>query len=377
MEAFLTAHAIDAFLARPQAEIAFFSSHVVDSLRVDLQTFPTEPASDPTGSEALAAAGRADAFFNSLRIPVFFGNSPAVQIRLWERVLAILREADERRYAILHKGTPFYFLGVASYIAEDFERALYYLDCALSEDLRLHAERWHLIPSGMFVRLDSLPANQFGRQLVHDALGRLTELAKSLVAVGADPLTLELFRSRLVNRAMQSQPELRSVVTALLSFVLELQPRRTQLTLAPAGGSGEPFFLHLFKGGLLFETLLKSSPRGKVLCAAHPKATLNTLLTDSTLTSMLGHSGSVQGLNAPTFDDLLARVGADETAGKGFPIRALQAAWGVRNSTGHNVAWPNRPTVEEYERLFVLLYGSLSIVLNRLYEPELLANGAA
>jgi hypothetical protein len=229
----------------------------------------------------------------------------------------------------------------------------------------------------MFVRLDSLPANQFGRQLVHDALGRLTELAKSLVAVGADPLTLELFRSRLVNRAMQSQPELRSVVTALLSFVLELQPRRTQLTLAPAGGSGEPFFLHLFKGGLLFETLLKSSPRGKVLCAAHPKATLNTLLTDSTLTSMLGHSGSVQSLNAPTFDDLLARVGADETAGKGFPIRALQAAWGVRNSTGHNVAWPNRPTVEEYERLFVLLYGSLSIVLNRLYEPELLANGAA
>jgi hypothetical protein len=180
-----------------------------------------------------------------------------------------------------------------------------------------------------------------------------------------------------VNRAMQSVPELRSVVTAFLSFVLELQPRRTQLTLAPAGGSGEPFFLHLFKGGLLLETLLKTSDRGKVLCAANPKATLNALLTDTTMTSMLGLSSVLQGLNTLTFDDLLSRVEADEMAGQGFPIRALQAAWGIRNSTGHNVAWPKRPTVDEYERLFILLYGSLSIVLDRLYASELLATGAA
>jgi hypothetical protein len=377
MEPFRTAQAVDAFLGCPQAEIAFFSGRFVDALAADLRTFPIDPPSDSTGSDALVAAGRADAFFNSLRIPGFFGDSPSIQIRLWERTLALLREADERRYALLHKGTPFYFLGVASYIAEDFERALYYLDCALTEDSRLHADRWHLVPSGMFVRLDSLPENQFGRQLVSDALTRLTELNQRLAAIGGIPLTLELFRTRLVNRAMQSVPELRSVVTAFLSFVLELRPRQTQLNLAPGGGSGEPFFLHLFKGGLLLETLLKTSDRGKVLCAANPKATLNTLLTDPTVTSLLGLSSVLQGLNTPTFDDLLSRIADDEKAGQGFLTRALQAAWGVRNSTGHNVAWPRRPTVDEYERLFVLLYGSLSVVLDRLYAPELLSAGAA
>ena len=180
-----------------------------------------------------------------------------------------------------------------------------------------------------------------------------------------------------MNRAMHSEAELRSVVTALLSFILEFQPRRTQLTLAPVGERRASFFLHLFKGGLLFETLLKMSPRGKVVCAAKPKATLNTLLTDQTLTSMLGLSNVVQGLNTPTFDDLLSRVATDEQAGHGFPMRAIQAAWGIRNSTGHNVAWPKRPTTDEYERLFILLYGSLSMALDRLYTPQLLASGAA
>jgi len=377
MESFLTAGAIDAFLSRPQAEWVFFSSQVVDALAADLQTFPLRPPGDPTGAEALAGARRADAFFNSLRIPVFFENSPTIQIKLWERTLGVLLDADEERYATLHKGTPFYFLGVGSYIAEDFERALYYLDCALTEDLRLHAERWHQVPSGMFVRLDSLPENQFGRQLVHEAQGRLAELNQTLATIGAVPLTLELLRTRLVNRAMQAEPELRSVVTALLSFLLELRPRRTQLRLAPVGGSGEPFFLHLFKGGLLFETLLKMSPQGRRICAAKPKATLNTLLTDGTLTSKLGLSCVVQGLNTITFDDLLARIEADEKAGHGFPMRAVQAAWGIRNATGHNVAWPKRPTSDEYERLFALLFGSLSMALDRLYTEELLANGAA
>ena len=344
MTTLLTAQAIETFLSHSEGELVFFSDSLVQALAADLETFPDIPLKDPRGSEALALAERADALFNALRIPAFFSNSPTTQIRLWERTLGILRDSEEHRYSNLHKGTAFYFLGVASYIAEDFERALYYVDCALSEDLRLHGERWHMVPSGMFVRLDPLPENQFGRQLVHDALERLVALNHDLSTKGACPMTVELFRTRLVNRAMNSEPELRSVVTALLSFLLELQPRRTQLRLAPAGGSGEPFFLHLFKGGLLFETLLKMSPRGRAISFANPRATLNTFLTDPTLTSQLGFAGGVKGLNAPMFDDLLARIAADESAGLGFPARAVQAAWGIRNSTGHNVAWPSRPT---------------------------------
>ena len=149
------------------------------------------------------------------------------------------------------------------------------------------------------------------------------------------------------------------------------------LGLAPAEGSGEPFFLHLFKGGLLFETLLKASPHGAAVGASNPKATLNSLLTDKNLASALGLSGAVQGLGALTFDDLLARVAADEAAGHDFVMRAIQAGWGIRNVTGHNVAWPRRPTTEEYDRLFILLYGSLAIALDRLYTPEFLESGAA
>lgn len=377
MEPLITAQAIESLLSKSKAELVFHSSALIQALKADLGTFTQAAPRDPTGSEALEAASRADTLFNSLRIPVLFGPSPTVQIRLWELILGLLRRSDETRYSLLHKGTPFYFLGIASYMAEDFERALYYVDCALSEDFRLHGSRWHRVPSGMFVRLDSIPESQFGRSLVHEAQGQLDRQNNGLVAHGATPLSLDSYRARLVNRAMQSKPALRSVVTAFLSFMLERQSRRTLLELAPAEGSGEPFFLHLFKGGLLFETLLKASDLGAAMCVSKPRATLKSLLVDDGVTTALGLSRAVQGLGSSSFDQLLERVEEDEAAGRDFATRAIRAAWGIRNVTGHNVAWPRRPTTEEYDRLFMLLYGSLAIVLDRLYAPELLENGAA
>lgn len=136
---------------------------------------------------------RADAFFNSLGIPGLFGASPNIQVRLWERTLSILRTTDGHRYQAIHKGTPFYFLGVGSYMAQDFEGAMYYMDCALTQDVRLHGERWHLVPSGMFVRLDETPENQFGRELVRQSCDTLANWNAKLLAMGATCLSLESY----------------------------------------------------------------------------------------------------------------------------------------------------------------------------------------
>jgi len=369
---------IRSFLARSQVELAFYSDQFAEALAKDLGEFPAMEAADPTGEDALAAAARADTLFTYLRIPVYFDGAPSIQIRLWERTLRILLNTDKNRYAALHKGTPFYFLGIASYLAEDFERALFYMDCALEQDYRLHGPRWYRIPSGMFVRLDDIPEAQAGRVLVRDARILFESFGNIIATEGGTPVSLDGYRARLVNYGIEREPELRSVVTAFLSYLLEVTPRRTQLELAPAGsGTGEPFFLHLFKGAVLFESLLRASLAGRPIVAGNPKTTLNTLLSSPAIFQGLTLNSAPQGWGGCTFGDVVTRIQADAAAGVPFNERAVRAVWALRNTTGHNLAWPLRPDSAEYERLFVLVLGSIMLAINSLYQEQTLETGGA
>jgi len=143
-----SAAVLQVFLNRTPADLAFRSDEFARALIADFEALSHDPAD-------------ADFLFSSLRIPALFGESPERQITVWERVLGILRDADAARYEAIHKGTPFYFLGVASYLGQDFERALFYMDCALEQDHRLHGDRWYRVPSGMFVRLDDVLARLY------------------------------------------------------------------------------------------------------------------------------------------------------------------------------------------------------------------------
>src|SRR5947199_3082858 len=361
----LSARVIESFLTHSQSELAFYSTQFAEALAEDLQTFPVEPAADPTGADSLGAARQADNLFNALRIPIYFGQSPSAQIEMWERTLTILRNSDERRYEALHKGTPFYFLGIASYLGQDFERALFYMDCALDQDFRLHGPRWYRIPSGMFVRLDDVPDTQAGRELVRDARSLFESCGNAIAADGGTHLSLDGYRARLVNYAIQQEPELRSVVTAFLSFLLEILPRRIQLALAPVGvGTGEPFLLHLFKGAVLFETLLRASPAGRSVVTRNPGATLSHLLKSPAMLQGLMLNGPPKSFSVHTFADVLAGIQADAASGFKFNDRAIRATWALRNTTGHNLAWPVRPTTKVYEQLFILVLGSIMLAIN-------------
>src|SRR5207249_1413560 len=73
-------------------------------------------------------------------------------------------------------------------------------------------------------------------------------------------LTLDRLRETFLRPAiMQGFENLRSMATTMLSFLLEFRHRDKLIALRPGSGTAEPFFLHLFKGCLLFESLLKEN----------------------------------------------------------------------------------------------------------------------
>lgn len=309
----------------------------------------------------------ADTFFGYSQIVKGFGSNPATQVWAWERLLRILRDKDPEKYDRIHKGTPFYFLATAAYVGSDFEKALAFMDAAVEEDRRLHGERWRDAPSGLFFRLESENQAQFARDVVIQVRASIESELAGLVPAGGPKLSLSDVIKRFIEPAIDGSQELRSAVTALFTFVLEFKSRLDDLDLLPSSGTGELVYIHLFKGALLFETLLKTSEVGRKVSAAKPNATLGTLLADRNVYQSLGFDAAPQGLGGDTFDEILQVIDGSECRGQPFRTRVVRATWGIRNKTGHSLAWPQKPSPELYEYVFTLIFGAIALVMAQLY----------
>ncbi len=357
---FLSVDFLNQSAGKSVIEVYLYTNDYKKLLIEDFRKLQIDPA------DALMAAGVADDLFSSTGIIRRLWYSPVAQINAWEHVLGIMAADDPAKYQNIHKGTPFYFLGMASYLARDFEKALFYMDAALEEDLRLHKDRWFELPSGKFVLFDDRTNNQAAKELVTITRKIFEDVMREVTSSSGISLSLDELRDKLVKPAMTPGSIKRSAVTGVFTFLLEFSSRAKELSLAGTPTStGEPFFLHLFKGALLFETLLKTSPAGGVIKSVNRKATINNFLNDGSIYSAFGFTAAPQGFGAQTFDDVIAEIKNDTTPD--FTQRAVRATWGIRNTTGHSLAWPYRPDPEEYKELFQLIVAALSATLSKLH----------
>jgi hypothetical protein len=57
-----------------------------------------------------------------------------------------LREADAVKYRQIHKGIPFYFMSWLAFDLRNYEKALFYIDAGISEDVRKNPKGWQENP---------------------------------------------------------------------------------------------------------------------------------------------------------------------------------------------------------------------------------------
>lgn len=351
---FSSANLLDQALNKTAIEVYIYSDTYKDLLLKDYRNLPIN---DPAA---------ADKLFSRCGFSGRLAYSPTAQIEAWEYILDLMAKDDADRYEKLHKGTPFYFIGMASYYSRDFEKALFYMDAALEEDLALHKEKWPDNPAGKFVLLQEDSPDQAAKPLVKRTREAFESLMKAVTDLGGIGLSVEDFRNKLVRPAMTVGSGKRSAVTALFSFLLEFSSREKELSLAGRSTStGEPFFIHLLKGAVLFETLLKTSPVGSAIQSGNPKATINDLLKSTTIYPAFGFATVPQGFGVHTFDEVLDAIRDDKTGD--FSQRAVRATWGIRNTTGHSMGWPYRPDPDEYKNVYHLIAGALSATLSKLH----------
>jgi hypothetical protein len=121
----------------------------------------------------------------------------------------------------------------------------------------------------------------------------------------------------------------RALITAFISFVAEWKYRARLIDLIEHG-SREPFFLHIFRGCLLFESILKENSRQSIPSG---KVTLGNALQRTH-----GELGIPNDLNIRSCDfDAEVRGLSPHMP----TTAAIQMTGKIRNTLGHNLAWPS------------------------------------
>jgi hypothetical protein len=280
----------------------------------------------------------------------------------YESLLKLVAEKFPEKFLRVHKGTPYYFLAWTAFDFRDYERAVFYMDAAISEDMKNNPAGWHGSPAGHFMFLRKDETAQAAQRITARAYYELDEALKSFCRDFSATLTIDKLVNRFVHANLQYQTH-RSVVTSLYSFVLEFKDRELQLNLRSAGGGSiEPFLLHLLKGCLIFESILKevyTSMAGEQLGAILKNQFISQDL--SYKSALIDTSVGVRHTLQDIVRHLLPFLQTEAPHN-----RAITLTYAVRNVTSHSLLWPD-VFPQHYADLYRAIVFAVFYVINKKY----------
>lgn len=208
-----------------------------------------------------------DLFFETYGVPntIEISNVPYERFICYEYLLHLLSNEDKSKFSTIHKGTPYYFLAWTAFEIRNYNKAVFYMDLALGEDIRkkdAHGKSaedktrealndpggnlWKLIPDGPAVRII---------QQLKDSIEKTLNNFKNRTS---EELLKSDFVDRFVIEITIKDEKNRSLISALYSYIVEAEDLLETLNIRSQNISSiEPYLMNLFKGGLIFETLLK------------------------------------------------------------------------------------------------------------------------
>ena len=165
-------------------------------------------------------------------------------------------------------------------------------------------------------------------------------------------------RDRFLRPAVSPQrKEWRSLATTLISFIIEWDYRARVFGLRVAEGTAEPFYIHLFKGCLLLESLLKANPANPI---PPDGKTLGVVLQHLYRNLGIRRNLKIGHTDFPT-------VLADLNGAHDSIETAIQFTGSIRNTLGHDLGWRVPLTKSQYERLLRMIGVSCLHAISTLY----------
>lgn len=261
---------------------------------------------------------------------IYITDRPYERFEDYEFLLTELRERHPEKYKQIHKGTPFFFLSWLAFDLRNYEKALYYMDAAISEDVREYGKKWIGQPAALFLKLQegNLKVGKRAidqiKKILNDHLDRFNKLS------GLKPIRIEEFVEKFVSPFIEEQST-RTIISAFYAFLMESSERMLELKLKSIQGSSiGPIITTLFSGGLIFESLLKciypKNDEGKASKQVGEIFKIKAFNNDF---------GSGMKTSADNLKEILEDIN-DDSLTTAFCTTAK-----LRNTTGHNLIWDN------------------------------------
>jgi hypothetical protein len=287
---------------------------------------------------AVASGDARDVFFEQFEY--HFPGQPFLTLERGEALLGKCKEVAPSEYAKLRKGTQFYWLARAAFEVRDY--------AAVSDDLRAADDRGDdrcaiSSPAVLFLRVDDSVPDQASLDLVKILRSKIENaIDQYSQRPGANPRPLkfsDIQDAFLRPAIVRGNEHLRTLVTAFISFILEWEHRSHLIELRTEPGTAEPFFLHLFKGCVLFESLLKANPK-----APQPGSMLGSAM--NALRSELGLPAKLKNGDFD-FPTIVSDLTSDDPA----IATAMERTRRIRNATGHDLGWTVSLNGSQYSSL--------------------------
>ena len=267
----------------------------------------------------------------------------------YRSLLFTLQQADERKYTQMHKGTPLYFLGWIAFDLKNYSAAISFMTAALAEDEEKSAgepfDTWIQNPAGKNMLLDSsgTSAARIVDELKEVVVGsvELFNTADESCSLSVENLVAGFIRPMLKDKKYE-------LVASLYAWLLEYRENYKNLQIISGAVPLEPVIIHLFKGALICETILKhyyteNMDSGRK--AGQPVKTLGEFMYSS------GFTSAFPGVTLSGETNSLQEI-ADRATDNTFQTTMSNTAK-IRNTTGHKLLWDNPfSDPENYKKLF-------------------------
>jgi tetratricopeptide (TPR) repeat protein len=290
---------------------------------------------------------------------------------LRERMLLILRtckQIDQKSFKKIHKGHPYFFIGIASYHLGDYQTAISFFDAALSEDLSIKDDK--VRPTHLFFRLrgdDTQNAAQQDTQYVKTKVERAIDYYNDKTIKNDDipKITVQDLRDYFIEYVLNNKddPGLRTLLTTFITFVVEWDYRNEHFDLGVKKGTSEAVLMHLFRGCVMFESLLNRSPYPK---QKHEDQKKDLYCLIEYYQNELKIKWPKNNPTIKTLGELLTELAQRKTE----ILDSFLVSYWLRNILGHNLAWEDRIDQDTYRNLYYLVIGACLHVINCLWRQS-------
>lgn len=293
----------------------------------------------------------ADEYFVSFRIQnKLHDHDPFIQITVYKEFLKMLQEEYPNEYKKIHKGTPFFWIGWYSFLVEYYDQAVFYIDAAMSEDKINHPpEKWLNSGAARFFRL-KLPYYQ--RLFDSSSAPELNEVLEkefkrfNLLNLNNN-ITIESFVEKFVEKIIYDNNT--AIITTLYTFIFEKEGIMEMIrNRGENGGTIEPMLMHIFKGALIFETLLKKHYTG-------------TTLGNTLQNCQSKYSFDFQQCKPNSFNDIFSYKNQNNKQS------AFCMTYKLRNKTAHKLNWDDSFTESHYEKVYQNILNAIFFVIQEEY----------